>query len=55
MSWTAALTAANQLTLLRMLLVAPFVLTVLYGMHGWALLTFFVAAFTDTLDGLIAR
>lgn len=55
MSWTAALTAANQLTLLRMLLVAPFVLTVLYGLHGWALLTFAVAAFTDTLDGLIAR
>lgn len=55
MSWTEALTAANQLTLLRMLLVPPFVLTVLYGMHGWALLTFFIAALTDTLDGLIAR
>lgn len=55
MSWTAALTAANQLTLLRVLLVPPFVLTVLYGMHGWALATFFIAALTDTLDGLIAR
>ena len=55
MSWTSALTAANQLTLLRVLLVPPFVLTVLYGMHGWALLTFFTAALTDTLDGLIAR
>jgi len=55
MTWTETLTAANQLTLLRMLLVAPFVLTVLYGLHGWALAIFAVAAFTDTLDGLIAR
>ena len=55
MSWTSALTAANQLTLLRMLLVTPFVLTILYGMYGWALTTFLVAALTDLLDGLIAR
>lgn len=55
MHWTSAFTAANQLTLLRMLLVAPFVLTVLYGMYSWALGIFFVAAITDLLDGLIAR
>ena len=55
MSWTSALTAANQLTLLRMLLVAPFVLTVLYDMYGWALAIFLLAAVTDMLDGLIAR
>jgi cardiolipin synthase len=54
-SFAASLTAANQLTLLRVLLVPPFVLTVLYDMHGWALATFFVAALTDMLDGLIAR
>jgi len=54
-SIAASLNAANQLTLLRVLLVPPFVLTVLYGMHGWALATFFVAALTDTLDGLMAR
>lgn len=55
MSWTSALTAANQLTLLRILLVPPFVLTVLYDMYGWALATFLCAAITDMLDGLIAR
>lgn len=55
MSWTNALTAANQLTLLRMLLVPPFVLTILYDMYGWALATFLLAAITDMLDGLIAR
>ena len=55
MSWTNALTAANQLTLLRMLLVPPFVLTILYDMYGWALVTFLLAAITDMLDGLIAR
>ena len=33
------LTAANQLTLLRMLLVPPFVILLLYGHQGWALVT----------------
>ncbi|MDQ3070329.1 MAG: CDP-alcohol phosphatidyltransferase family protein [Acidobacteriota bacterium] len=55
MTWTSALTAANQLTLLRVLLVPPFVLTMLYGMYGWALITFLIAALTDMLDGLAAR
>jgi cardiolipin synthase (CMP-forming) len=49
------LTAANQLTLLRMLLVPAFVLLVLYGYFGWALVTFVAAGATDALDGLIAR
>jgi cardiolipin synthase len=49
------LTAANQLTLLRMLLVPPFVILLLYGHQGWALLTFFAAGVTDLFDGLIAR
>jgi cardiolipin synthase len=48
-------TAANQLTLLRMLLVPVFALCMLYGMPGWALATFAVAAATDALDGLLAR
>ena len=34
------LTAANQLTLLRMLLIPPFVILLLYGYRGWALVTF---------------
>ena len=49
------LTAANQLTLLRLLLVPVFALCMLYGHPGWALITFFVAGATDALDGLIAR
>ena len=31
------LTAANQLTLLRMLLIPAFVILLLYGYRGWAL------------------
>ncbi len=49
------LTAANQLTILRVLLVPVFALCMLYDLPGWALLTFVVAAATDALDGLIAR
>src|SRR6059058_3738479 len=50
-----ALTAANQLTLLRMLLIPAFVILVVYGHLGWALTVFMVAGATDALDGLIAR
>lgn len=51
----SVLTAANQLTLLRILLVPVFALCMLYGMPGWALVTFGVAGVTDAFDGLIAR
>jgi cardiolipin synthase len=49
------LTIANQLTLLRLLLIPAFVLSVVYGRFGWALTVFVVAGLTDALDGLIAR
>ena len=49
------LTVANQLTLLRMLLVPAFVLLVAYGLLGWALATLVVAGLTDALDGFFAR
>jgi len=49
------LTLANQLTLLRMLLIPAFVLLVVYGHFGWALTVFVTAGVTDGLDGLIAR
>ena len=49
------LTVANQLTILRIMLIPVFVLLVVYGYLGWALLTFLVAGVTDALDGLIAR
>lgn len=52
--WTT-LTAANQLTLLRMLLIPAFVIFLVYEYSGWALLTMVTAGITDALDGLIAR
>ena len=48
-------TLANQLTLLRMLLIPAFVLLVVYGYFGSALLAFLVAGATDAFDGLVAR
>jgi cardiolipin synthase (CMP-forming) len=50
-----ALTPANQLTLLRMLLIPGFVILVVYGYLGWALVVFVTAGITDALDGVIAR
>ena len=50
-----ALTPANQLTLLRMLLIPAFVILVVYGHLGWALIVFITAGVTDALDGLAAR
>ncbi len=50
-----SLTLANQLTLLRMLLIPAFVILVLYRHLGWALAVFVTAGITDGLDGLIAR
>jgi cardiolipin synthase (CMP-forming) len=49
------LTAANQLTILRMLLIPAFVILLMYGYRGWALIVFFTAGVTDLFDGLIAR
>ncbi len=51
----SALTVANQLTLLRMLLIPALVILVLYGMNGWALVVFIIAGVTDALDGVLAR
>ncbi len=50
-----AWTTANQLTMLRMLLIPAFVILVVYGHLGWALTVFGTAGLTDALDGLIAR
>ena len=49
------LTIANQLTILRIMLIPAFVLLVVYGYLGAALLIFGTAGLTDALDGLIAR
>lgn len=52
---TEVFTLANQLTLLRMLLIPAFVILTLYGEFGWALAVFAFAGLTDLLDGLAAR
>jgi cardiolipin synthase len=52
---TQVFTIANQLTLLRLLLIPAFVILTLYGEFGWALFTFITAGLTDLLDGLAAR
>lgn len=52
---TQVFTIANQLTLLRLLLIPAFVILTLYGEFGWALATFVLAGLTDLLDGLAAR
>ena len=49
------LNTANNLTLLRILLVPAFVLFVVYGYLGYALVALVVAGLTDALDGLVAR
>jgi len=49
------LTLANQLTILRIALIPAFVLLIVYGHLGAALLVFVIAGLTDALDGLIAR
>ena len=48
-------TPANQLTLMRMLLIPAFVILLIYGYRGWALVAFVAAGLTDLFDGLIAR
>ena len=49
------LTIANQLTILRIILIPVFVLLVVYGYLGWALIVFLTAGVTDALDGLVSR
>ena len=48
-------TLANQLTLLRLLLIPFFAVAVLTGHYGWALGLLVAAALTDFFDGLLAR
>ena len=50
-----AMTPANQLTLLRVVLIPAFVILVIDGYLGWALVVFGIAGLTDALDGLLAR
>jgi len=45
----------NALSLLRIALVAPILLLILKGGFGWALVLFFVAGFSDGIDGYLAK
>ena len=49
------LTLANQLTILRVVLIPALVLLVVYEQLGAALTVFVIAGATDALDGLVAR
>jgi cardiolipin synthase (CMP-forming) len=46
---------ATKITLLRILLTPVFLIFMIRGYPGWAILTFAVAALTDGIDGFIAR
>lgn len=46
---------ANWLTVLRILMIPVFVTLLVYRHPGWALAVFALAAFTDLLDGWVAR
>ena len=46
---------ANKLTLLRIVMIPFFIFLLLEGYSFWALIVFSTAAFTDYLDGYLAR
>ena len=48
-------TTANQLTILRIVVVPVFIILLVYNELGWALFAFVLAGITDVLDGVIAR
>jgi cardiolipin synthase len=48
-------TVPNELTLLRLGFLPFFLIAVIYGHFGWALGLLTAAAFTDGMDGLLAR
>lgn len=50
-----AFTVANLLTIFRLILIPVFVTALFYQRFTWALVIFLAAAFTDGLDGLVAR
>lgn len=51
----SVLTIPNLLTFLRMGLIPVFAVALYYQEYAWALLVFFFAGLSDSLDGIIAR
>ncbi len=49
------LTVPNQLTFLRLGFLPFFIIFILYGRYGWALVILVAAALSDGFDGLLAR
>lgn len=49
------LTAPNQLTLMRLIVVPFIVINIVDDRYGWALVLFVIAGISDGLDGLLAR
>lgn len=47
--------APNQLTILRLVFIAPVILFILYGHYGAAFTLVLIAGISDGLDGLLAR
>jgi cardiolipin synthase len=45
----------NAISFLRIVLVVPILLLILDGAFGWALLLFFIAGFSDGIDGYLAK
>ena len=45
----------NAISLLRIALIAPILLSILRGDYGWALALFLVAGFSDGVDGYLAK
>ena len=49
------MTLANRITILRIILIPVFIITLLEGMYPWPILIFSFSVLTDALDGFIAR
>lgn len=47
--------APNQLTLLRLVFIAPVILSILYGHYSTAFTLVMIAGVTDAMDGVLAR
>ena len=45
----------NAISVMRIALVPPILLLILNGRHGWALALFFLAGFSDGVDGYLAK